>query len=33
MGHLAVVKMLVEAGANISSVNNVSTKCVYIVRL
>ena len=33
MGHPAVVKLLIEAGADISSVNDVSTKCVYIVRL
>ena len=33
MGEPAVVKLLVDRGADISSVNDVSTKCVYIVRL
>ena len=32
-GHPAVAKLLLDAGASLSSVNNVSTKCVYIVRL
>ena len=32
-GHLAVAKLLLDAGARLSSVDNVSKKCVYIVRL
>ena len=32
-GHPAVAKLLLDAGASLSSVNKVSTKCVYIVRL
>ena len=32
-GHPAVAKLLLDAGASLSSVTNVSTKCVYIVRL
>ena len=32
-GHTAVAKLLLDAGASLSSVDNVSTKCVYIVRL